>query len=182
MPAAKILTVGTVDFHGSVDITDPCYNRTVWCRMNDVKIAEGAYICEVHVSKHWIAMPTDNPNITRRAYYDRIDEIAIYRADDFITNHRDTVREQMVCIGEIGVDAGLAGFFHNKPDYNDEEWALFCNQLNRKDFYINEDGFFATSGDGDGSYNVYAYNDPTTGEVTALKIDFTCYADMDDEN
>ena len=30
--------IGTMDFHGSVDITDPCYNRDVWCRMTDVKI------------------------------------------------------------------------------------------------------------------------------------------------
>lgn len=28
--------IGTMDFHGSVDITDPCYNRDVWCRMVQV--------------------------------------------------------------------------------------------------------------------------------------------------
>ena len=35
--------IGTMDFHGSVDITDPCYNRDVWCRMTDVKIRNGVY-------------------------------------------------------------------------------------------------------------------------------------------
>ena len=30
--------IGIKDFHGSVDITDPCYSRDVWCRMNDMKI------------------------------------------------------------------------------------------------------------------------------------------------
>ena len=33
--------IGVMDFHGSVDITDPCYNKDVWCRMNNVKISEG---------------------------------------------------------------------------------------------------------------------------------------------
>ena len=33
--------IGVMDFHGSVDITDPCYDRDTWCRMNDVKIKEG---------------------------------------------------------------------------------------------------------------------------------------------
>lgn len=32
--------IGVMDFHGSVDITDPCYDKDVWCRMNNVKISE----------------------------------------------------------------------------------------------------------------------------------------------
>ena len=43
--------IGTMDFHGSVDITDPCYNKDVWCRMNDVKIKEGIYTCMVWYQK-----------------------------------------------------------------------------------------------------------------------------------
>lgn len=35
--------IGVMDFHGSVDITDPCYDKDVWCRMNNVKISEGEY-------------------------------------------------------------------------------------------------------------------------------------------
>lgn len=38
--------IGTMDFHGSVDITDPCYDRDVWCRMTDVKIRKGVYAYE----------------------------------------------------------------------------------------------------------------------------------------
>lgn len=38
--------IGTMDFHGSVDITDPCYDRDVWCRMADVKIRNGVYTYE----------------------------------------------------------------------------------------------------------------------------------------
>lgn len=43
--------IGTMDFHGSVDITDPCYNKGVWCRMNDIKIKEGIYTCMVWYQK-----------------------------------------------------------------------------------------------------------------------------------
>ena len=39
--------IGVMDFHGSVDITDPCYDKDVWCRMNDVKISDGEYTCNV---------------------------------------------------------------------------------------------------------------------------------------
>lgn len=27
--------IGVMDFHGSVDITDPCYNKDVWCRITN---------------------------------------------------------------------------------------------------------------------------------------------------
>lgn len=45
--------IGVMDFHGSVDITDPCYDKDVWCRMNNVKISEGEYACYVwrHIDK-----------------------------------------------------------------------------------------------------------------------------------
>ena len=43
--------IGTMDFHGSVDITDPCYNRDVWCRMTDVKIRNGVYLSEAETAK-----------------------------------------------------------------------------------------------------------------------------------
>lgn len=43
--------IGTMDFHGSVDITDPCYNRDVWCRMTDVKIRNGVYTCKHGITR-----------------------------------------------------------------------------------------------------------------------------------
>ena len=30
--------IGTKDFQGAVDVTDPCYSRNVWCRMNNISI------------------------------------------------------------------------------------------------------------------------------------------------
>ena len=47
--------IGTMDFHGSVDITDPCYNRDVWCRMTDVKIRKGVSVSYTHLTLPTIA-------------------------------------------------------------------------------------------------------------------------------
>jgi hypothetical protein len=73
-------------------------------------------------------------------------------------------------IGIIGVDAGLAGFFMNKPDYNDEEWDAFCESIHDGDAWIKDEGFFSSSGYGDGGYPVYAYK--VDNEIVALEIRF----------
>lgn len=55
--------IGVMDFHGSVDITDPCYEKEVWCRMNGVKIKAGTYACMVwhHTEKKRTAMGVRTP-------------------------------------------------------------------------------------------------------------------------
>ena len=73
-------------------------------------------------------------------------------------------------IGSIGVDAGLAGFFNNKPDYNDAQWHAFCEQILNGNAWITEDGFFTSSGYGDGSYPVKAFK--LNGKIIALEIQF----------
>ena len=79
-------------------------------------------------------------------------------------------QKQMEYIGEIGVDAGLAGFFMNKPNYNDDEWNDFCNSIRKGNAWIKDEGFFSSSGYGDGMYPVYAYK--YNGEIIALEIRF----------
>ena len=151
--------IGTMDFHGSVDITDPGYDRDVWCRLNDVKISEGEYDCCV-----W-NVPKKGTRLDGTSYkYERVGAIGIYR-NGFIPCQYD-----MEEYGTIGVDAGLAGFFHNKPDYTYAEWHDFCEDIEHKDVWLTDGGFCSTSGDGDGCYPVYAYKQD--GEITALEIRF----------
>ena len=90
--------IGVMDFHGSVDITDPCYDKDVWCRMNDVKISDGEYTCNVwhHTDKGTYKDGTPYSYIL-------VGAIGIYRNGD-IPRQKD-----MEKIGSIGVDAGLAG-------------------------------------------------------------------------
>lgn len=92
--------IGTMDFHGSVDITDPCYDRDVWCRMTDVKIRKGVYTCIAWHHKDKGTFDNGEPYC-----YDVIGIIGIY-FDGVIPCQKD-----MKEIGSIGVDAGLAGFF-----------------------------------------------------------------------
>lgn len=151
--------IGVMDFHGSVDITDPCYDKDVWCRMNNVKINEGEYAC--YVWRH-----TDKGKYEDGTPYSYllVGAIGIYRNGD-IPRQKD-----MEEIGSIGVDAGLAGFFHNKPDYSDEEWGRFCDRVRNGDAWLIEDVFYSSSGYGDGCYGVYAYKQD--GAITALELRF----------
>lgn len=150
--------IGVKNFYGSVDITDPCYSRDVWCRMNDVKIRAGDYSCVV-----WYH--TDRGESDGKPYSHKVVGIIGIYLDGIIPQQKD-----MKEIGSIGVDAGLAGFFHNKPDYSDDAWSKFCDRISHGDAWLIEDGFYSYSGYGDGCYGVYAQK--TDGEITALEIRF----------
>ena len=149
--------IGTKHFEGVIDITDPCYDRDVWCRMT-AEVKAGEYDC--HVWRH-----TSKEIWNGEEYKDiRVGVIGIY-LDGIIPPQRS-----MEEIGSIGVDAGLAGFFMNKPDYNDDEWSDFCNSIRDGDAWIKDEGFFSSSGYGDGCYGVYASK--VNGEIVALEIRF----------
>ena len=142
---------GSINLPDKIDITDPCYDKDVWCRINNFPIAPGKYKC--------YAQTLDNEE--PEGWGTRVSRIGI---------RRDKA-EYYEFKGSIGVDAGLAGFFVNKPDYTDEEWAEFCGNLDTsKVVYLTEDSFFSDSGYGDGSYSVYAgYKN---GEIVEVYIEF----------
>lgn len=140
--------VGTRHFGETIDITDPCYNRDVWCRMNDVEIVPGNYQCVI-----WESDEGD------------VGIIGIYLCGVIPS------QKAMKCIGEIGVDAGLAGFFENKPDYSYEAWGRLCDSIRHGNAWIREGGFFSNSGYGDGGYDVFAYKN-INGDITSLEIRF----------
>jgi hypothetical protein len=73
-------------------------------------------------------------------------------------------------IGSIGVDAGLAGFFHNKPDYDDDTWSTFCERVRDGDVWLIDGGFYSSTGYGDGCYGVFSHKQD--GEIVALEIRF----------
>lgn len=107
---------------GLVDITDPCYDADVWCRMSDVKVMPGTYNCYAYMGRNcwgtrcWFAqiVIADGP-------YNEIAEDKVFSGRSWRS------------IGSIGVDAGMAGFFHHKPDFNDEEWDIVCNAPRKSD-------------------------------------------------
>ena len=151
---------GVINFGDKIDITDPCYNRDVWCRMNDVKIIPGKYTC--------IAWIRDTGDWGRR-----VATVGIY-----LNGVIPKSREMHEIGGGIGVDAGLAGFFENKKDFTDEEWCEFCNLIHDDYPTVLADenslfkGIVTSSGYGDGGYGVFAARDPDHYSICALEIRF----------
>ena len=154
--------IGEIVLGETCDITDPCYDADVWCR-NTVIVKPGAYVCYAdirnyddwgkRVKRSWIIhkdcdghkMPHNDSSLTWKGDYD------------------------------CGVDAGLFGYFDDKPDFSDNEWRKFCNAIEgdptaQISKFDGRDGFFTSSGYGDGGYYVDAY--AKDGEVVALETRF----------
>ena len=88
----KFEKVGVLNLEGGkIDITDPCYDNDVWCRINNVNVKPGKYNCYVNKDNSY--------------RHQMIQEIRIVRqgSSKFANNWK--------IHGWIGVDAGLAGFF-----------------------------------------------------------------------
>lgn len=131
--------VGKLTLENKVIITDPCYNKDVF---------RGQMTTECRPGVYW-------------AYVN-------FGADDRVTSiiikHHNSHKAQFNRIGFIGVDAGLAGFFNNKPDYSDSEWKEMCNNYwckrdengDVKDYWCLDYGVVSSSGYGDGEYEVLA--------------------------
>ena len=132
----KEILIGTLKLGDTVDITDPCYDKGTWCRMTKS--------CKPGTYTGYGILHEDG--CVRELYITKKDRCPNYR--------------NMRHIGVIGVDAGLAGFFNNKPDYNNEEWQKFCDSINHnEEFHIVSYGIFSHSGWGDGCYDVYVGED-----------------------
>lgn len=158
----KRVYAGTIKINSEeVDVTDPCYDKDVWCRTK-VKIHPGTYECYADFADFnlW-------GNRCMRCY---------------IVNNAPALKEKALkglkksrrFKGSIGVDAGMAGFFDDKPDFDDSEWSTFCDytfaeEEKGKQTFIRQfetgDGFWTTSGFGDGGYDVYtaSYGDKAIG-------------------
>ena len=151
-------TIGKKHFGGTIDITDPCYDKNVWCRTT-ATVKDGEYSCVI-----WKA--TESYKFEDKEHkYTLVGVIGIY------LNGIIPTQKSMKEIDSIGVDAGLAGFFKNKPDYNDDEWKEFCDSIRKGNAWIKDEGFFSSSGHGDGCYPVYAHYD-ANNEIDALEIRF----------
>ena len=149
--------VGTLEINsGRVDITDPCYDADVWCRMNNVEVKAGIYDCYVLLSGRGDR---------------RVDAMAIVHQEANLD--RPVNIDDMQAIDYVCVDAGLMSISEagTKPDYTDEEWGKACGYLfdqkpshptmlvtNQLTFRSDKKMFWATSGDGDGSYDVFVIN------------------------
>ena len=179
--------VGQIHITGQhIDITDPCYDADVWCRTSIGNMAPGVYDCMV--AYHEKVGGYRHVSCARIVLADG-DKECLKQLDERIKRGRS-----WRYVGDIGVDAGIAGFFDGeKPDFSDSEWAEFCNWMREKDmeakkqdggreplWYIRrlvhsgKDGFWTSSGYGDGGYSAYAIHSIIGGKrlTTAVEIRF----------
>lgn len=159
MNSEEIILVGKKAFPGVIDITDPCYDKDVWCRYNGLYIVPGVYDCFMNVEQ----------------LEHRVSSCSIF------LEGVDRSKLKSSLLTRIGVDAGLAGFFFDKPDYTDDQWKDFCERIDGNVASIYDEGFFTSSGYGDGEYPVIIYKD---GEkVKGVEIKFIeAYEDEDDDD
>ena len=173
---------GYVKIEGKLDVTDPSYEKDIWCRMNDVAIKPGEYRCRYYLGEELGEREIKEAKDCAKEFNKDLDEVikqdtadirnrcfaielqAKGRAFQLNSNHWEK-------IGEIGVDGGMAGFFWNLPELDDEDWGFFYNKMDGKPVCLDKEvGFWSFSGYGDGWYKVYAIKE--NDEIIALKICF----------
>lgn len=157
--------IGSLDIAAeTIDITDPCYPRRTWCRRT-APIVPGTYDCYV--------------GINNEVSGEVVRELVLLSAQE----ERQSPLLKTQFIGTICVDAGLAGFFEGKPDYDDESWKNLGNYLlepvngtQRRYWLCDETSpmkckcFFSFSGYGDGMYAVRSIT--KGGELVGYKLEF----------
>jgi hypothetical protein len=149
---------------GTMDVTDPCYDKDVWCRSKFYCVPGiyNAYIDIRHCSG-WGARVHSLRVV--HEFYDN--KGGRYSACIWKPRYFNAV---------IGVDSGLCGFFDNKPDYgkhsgkggrpsgdplNPHTWEDVCDLLysgtESRDYAVLSYGAFSSSGVGDGRYPCYVW-------------------------
>ncbi len=152
--------VGTIELGTKVDITDPCYDKNVWCRMTTD--------CEPGTYKGYIEMSDEGD------WGMRVATVSIFKGDKIWRI------EEMEFIGTIGVDAGLAGFFNDKPDFKGNEWSEFCDSIIEGNAWNLYNGIFSSSGYGDGCYEVYANEERNAFTIVFINEEYEDDEDWDD--
>lgn len=161
----KFKTVGTLDITADeIDITDPCYDKDTWCRTRK-PIVPGHYDCYAGKGKN--------------SWGTRVYSLILLAKGLGLDDDLD-----VESVGTIGVDAGMAGFFENKPDYSDDDWGKVCNYVfkdfgskrSKKYWLVDKHsplrckGFFSESGIGDGEYVVYQIK--KADKIVGYKLEF----------
>lgn len=182
--------VGTINIRdGLVDITDPSYEKGTWCAIFGFSIKPGKYRCFVNIGNFPSKVKYSEDDIEVKAYgkapnytYTLPDK----RIIDLIIEHEDvekspssmSIENWELVSDDIGVDAGMCGFYNHKPSFfTEDDWTNFWQNL--KDYPRLKDrtcdikpyGITVSSGFGDGGYPLYKYVEHD--EIVALRLKFS---------
>lgn len=170
----KIYSGQIIITEGELEVTDPCYNKDVWCRVKLENVVNGTYDCYVY-----------STNKGKYGVRTAKIQLVLEGKDEEAANKLKTAGISKV----IGVDSGMAGFFVNKPDFDDEAWQEMCRFMfgenldepgfvagQPKGFYARSfdnggQGIWASSGWGDGEYPVMVARDDE-GQIIGAEVKF----------
>lgn len=172
---------------GIVDITDPCYDDDTWCARFGHKVKPGIYKCYIDVINYpykYICQQCDyavlveGHNVGDLICCDdhRIMQLTIIHEDnDFILNNDEYPDIFELIDNNIGVDAGLCGFYNHKPNLSGDDWDKFWQNLDEYKGCTCDcnhgNGITVSSGFGDGSYSLYEIK--YDNEVCGLQLVFS---------
>lgn len=176
----SVIKLGRKKFDKVLEVTDPCYNAGSYGELMVRNISPGEYliVCEINEE-------SDGNLITMLALLNT-DYFSELTWDDTIS------APEWDCLGSIGVDSGLAGFFNDKPDYSQPEWVELTNELYgekkpnkvkvllpkelsplESSVYETQEGVFCNTGIGDGCYPLSTlFKDNDKDSVIGVRLDF----------
>lgn len=155
-----------VEEDGTIQVTDPCYDEDVWCRVELKNALPGWYDATVGYAQDGCI---SSLTVTHQGGY---------------SNYPLNTPEH-----SIGVDAALAGFYSHKPNIDkQEDWQKLVDQLygpgwetrgpvvkvhihadREKNFGLS--GITVNSGYGDGAYPVYVAKN-SANQIVRARIRF----------
>ena len=155
--------LGTVEFSGKVVVSDPCYDRDVWCMKPDFPVLPGSY--------HVYAVYNDEKDWGVRV------AALLFRHEDC---DRIPFRGWKDIDADIGVDGGVCGIFDDSIYPREKQHSIHepfhweCCKITHNDdqagILRSGKGAVSCSGCGDGSYNLSVIEH--NGANVALLLDY----------
>lgn len=162
----ELIFSGAMTLGGTVDATDPCLVQSSRWRMTLTGLRPGVYRCYL-----------------QRIPRDYVQGLFLVHEDvPFSGIQNPEADSAWKSVGRIGVDAGMAGFFDQKPDWLRQRWGELMDWMEEQDAqaggrlhayrkqFDGRDAFWSTSGYGDGDYRVFVQQNG--GETTAACLWF----------
>jgi hypothetical protein len=163
----SIIYTGFIELSGKVVVSDPVYDRSVWCMATDITVKPGTYLTYI-VKKH-----------DQKFGFKAAEIVAIHT--DWVESEKEAWEPYDCC---IGVDSGQCGIFDDsiypangisRGEFEDEDsFYGECCKLTLSDNQCGVlkslKGVISSSGYGDGSYKLFCQYHG--GERVALMVDF----------
>lgn len=166
-------SVGTIKLGNKATISDPCYEKDVWCSISFDNVLEGEFECYVKERKYG-------------AWGKRVSEMIVVHKD---YKNIDIEKEDnyeycgIVCVdsGTMSItDTAYYNRTHNNDDFSEEWYNIeICNKLCGNYNIADNQCFISTSGLGDGQYEVYGAFD-SEDRIYAIKVVFLNEEDEED--